>query len=64
TPPEIVNTLSETLLDILAQPESTEFVAQSSGEIMPYNSEEMRAFQHSEIERFATAVETLEFEKI
>lgn len=64
TPPEIIETLSETMLDILAQPESKEFVSKSSAEIMPYNSDEMREFQLNEIERFATAVDTLGFEQI
>lgn len=64
TPEEIVEKLSGTMLEILAEPESKEFVAKSSAEIMPYNSEEMREFQLSEIKRFATAVETLGFERI
>lgn len=64
TPEEIVEKLSGTMLEILAEPESKEFVAKSSAEIMPYDTEQMRAFQLSEIERFATAVDTLGFERI
>lgn len=64
TKAEHIALLSSHLIDILNEPDSAQYVAQSSGEIMPFNPEEMRQFQKEEIERFSAAVETLSFEKL
>lgn len=64
TDPKVIDVLSSNMLEILNSPESAEFVAQSSGEIMPLSPEEMRKFQITEIKRFKDAVEILDFEKI
>lgn len=64
TPQHIIDTLSTNMLKILNEPESRQFVLNSSGEIMPLNPQEMRAFQKNEIARFARAVDALKFERL
>ncbi|NYT36776.1 tripartite tricarboxylate transporter substrate binding protein [Allopusillimonas soli] len=64
TPESVVNILSDNLLQILNAPESREYVESHAGEIMALGPREMRAFQKSEIARFAEAVETLGFKPI
>lgn len=64
TPPAIIDTLSTHLLDILNDPASKAFVAQNSGEVMPFTPDEMRDFQKREITRFREAVDTLGFERL
>ncbi len=64
TDPKIIATISKHLLEILNEPESAEFVARNSGEIMPLAPAEMRAFQQSDIKRFADAVKTSGFERL
>ncbi len=64
TPQPIIDALSTNMLEILNEPESRQFVLNSSGEIMPLNPQEMRAFQKDEIQRFARAVDTLKFKRI
>lgn len=64
TDPKIIDSLSSQMIEILNRPESAEFVAKSSGEIMPFTPQEMREFQLKEIQRFADAVDILKFEKI
>lgn len=64
TPKNIIDTLSKNMLEILNEPESRQFVLNSSGEIMPFGPEEMKAFQKEEIARFSRAVETLKFQRV
>jgi len=61
TPQPIVDTLANTMLGILAEPASRDFVASNSGEIMPLGPAAMRQFQLAEIERFTKAVRSLNF---
>jgi len=64
TPNPLVQRISDELLQVLSNPESAEFVRKNGGEIMPYNPERMRSFQTSEIKRFTSAVDSLNFKKI
>lgn len=64
TPKNIIDVLSGNMLDILNEPESKEFVLNTSGEIMPFGPDEMKAFQKQEIARFGRAVDTLKFERV
>jgi len=64
TPKNIIDTLSSNMLDVLNEPESRQFVLNTSGEIMPFNPDEMKSFQEQEIARFARAVETLKFVRV
>ena len=64
TPDALVEKISGELLAVLNDPEAAKFVASKGGEIMPFGPDDMRKFQLSEIQRFTSAVDTLEFEKI
>lgn len=64
TDPKIIETISGHMLEIFNKPESAEYVARNSGEIMPFAPEEMRTFQKNEIKRFTDAVETSGFERL
>jgi len=64
TPDPRVQRISDELLQVLSNSESTEFVRKNGGEIMPYNPDKMRSFQASEIKRFASAVGSLNFKRI
>ena len=55
TPDAIVQILAEAMQKALADPESKAFVEKTGAELMPFNPEQMRAFQLSEIERFRKA---------
>jgi tripartite-type tricarboxylate transporter receptor subunit TctC len=52
TPPEHVDLLSNTIQSILKTPEAAQFARSVTGEIMPFNSAQMRAYMVSQIERF------------
>lgn len=64
TSEEIVQFLSEHLIEILGRPESIEFITRTGAEPMPHNPSEMREFQLAEIKRFTSAVDISGFEKI
>jgi tripartite-type tricarboxylate transporter receptor subunit TctC len=64
TPDQIVSKIASQLSAILNESASKTFVADNGGEIMPYGPKELRTFQEEEIQRFARAVDSLDFQKI
>lgn len=60
----VVDVLAKSMLEIMDEPESKRFVVENSGELMPFGPDAMREFQQAEIERFARAVKSLDFQRI